>query len=95
MALDPKKRERHREYMRMRYQNDPEHRRKQKARTAVGHAIRDGLIEKKPCEVCGSVKSFASHDDYDKPLAIRWLCRGCPKPTAAAEASAVPAPSHA
>lgn len=45
------------------------------ARVTVGNAIRDGKLEKKPCEVCGSVKSEAHHEDYSKPLEVRWLCR--------------------
>ena len=47
---------------------------KYKARQAVGNAIRDGLIEREPCEVCGAHDSQAHHDDYSKPLLIRWLC---------------------
>ncbi len=29
---------------------------------------------KKPCEICGSLKSQAHHDDYAKPLEVRWFC---------------------
>ena len=46
-----------------------------KAHTAVGSAIRDGRLKKKPCEVCGSMTNLhAHHDDYAKPLDVRWLC---------------------
>lgn len=48
---------------------------RQKARTAVGNAIRDGRLIRRPCEVCGIAKSEAHHDDYSKPLDVRWLCR--------------------
>lgn len=44
------------------------------ARTAVSNAIRDGRLIRQPCEVCGSVKAQAHHDDYTKPLDVRWLC---------------------
>lgn len=44
------------------------------ARTAVGNAIRDGRLLRCPCEVCGAVKAEAHHDDYSKPLDVRWLC---------------------
>jgi hypothetical protein len=42
---------------------------------AVNNAIRDGRLTKQPCEVCGNMdKVHAHHDDYSKPLAVRWLC---------------------
>jgi hypothetical protein len=46
---------------------------KYKARTAVSNAVRDGRLEKKGCEVCGD-KAQAHHEDYSKPLQVRWLC---------------------
>ena len=48
---------------------------KAKARSAVTHALRDGRLFRKPCETCGSNKSQAHHDDYSKPLDVRWLCK--------------------
>lgn len=41
----------------------------------VHRAIRVGTLVRKPCEVCGAAKTDAHHDDYSKPLAVRWLCR--------------------
>lgn len=38
--------------------------------------IKSGKLIKKPCEVCGYDKYVeAHHDDYNKPMEIRWLCR--------------------
>lgn len=45
------------------------------ARNAVNNAIRDGRLVRMPCEVCGREDSQAHHDDYAKPLEVRWLCR--------------------
>lgn len=46
-----------------------------KCQMAVGTAIRDGRLVKGVCEVCGSTsKIHGHHDDYSKPLDVRWLC---------------------
>lgn len=29
------------------------------------------------CEVCDAPDPEAHHDDYSKPLEVRWLCRAC------------------
>lgn len=47
---------------------------KRAAQIAVGNAIRDGKIRKQPCEICSNQKAQAHHDDYSKPLEVRWLC---------------------
>jgi len=53
----------------------PETPAKRRARTAVGNAVRDGRLIKGPCEVCGStVRIHGHHDDYRRPLSVRWLC---------------------
>lgn len=43
------------------------------AHQAVGFAIKSGELRKQPCEVCGVI-GVAHHDDYTKPLDVRWLC---------------------
>lgn len=43
----------------------------------VSTAIKKGTLVKKKCEVCSEDKSEAHHDDYSKPLDVRWLCRSC------------------
>lgn len=47
---------------------------KAKARQLVTYAVKTGKIIRKPCDVCGSMKSQAHHEDYSKPLEVRWLC---------------------
>lgn len=47
--------------------------RRRKARSELNHYLRDKHIERKPCEICGE-KAEAHHDDYNKPLEVRWLC---------------------
>jgi hypothetical protein len=47
---------------------------KKKATTAVSNALRDGRMDRKPCEVCGAHRAQAHHDDYSKPLDVVWLC---------------------
>lgn len=48
---------------------------KRKAQIKVGNAVRDKKLFKKPCEKCGDPIAEAHHDDYSKPLDVRWLCR--------------------
>lgn len=45
------------------------------AHALVGKAIRRGELVRQPCEACGSTEVDAHHDDYSKPLDVRWLCR--------------------
>lgn len=50
------------------------HPEKDRARRLVGSAVRRGLMEKQPCEICKSPEVQAHHPDYSKPLNVRWLC---------------------
>jgi hypothetical protein len=50
---------------------------REKARRMVQDAIRSGELVRKACEACGTEKAHAHHDDYSKPLDVRWLCRPC------------------
>jgi hypothetical protein len=60
---------------------------KYRARLAVSHAIRDGKLTKPDrCEKCGGEgQPFSDgrhpihghHEDYSKPLEVKWLCRRC------------------
>jgi len=46
----------------------------QAAHRAVAQAIADGELLRDWCEVCGE-EAQAHHDDYRRPLDVRWLCR--------------------
>lgn len=47
------------------------------ARNAVNHALATGSLEKQECEVGNDCRGRieAHHDDYTKPLEVRWLCK--------------------
>lgn len=45
-----------------------------KAHGLVFQAIKAGTLRRHPCEVCGSENVHAHHDDYERPLDVRWLC---------------------
>lgn len=47
---------------------------KRAANVMVGNALRSGKLVKEPCETCGEKDSHGHHDDYAKPLEVRWLC---------------------
>jgi hypothetical protein len=47
------------------------------AHKAVANAIKKGELTRQPCEVCNHEKTVGHHDDYDKPLSVRWLCQPC------------------
>jgi len=53
-----------------------EQRFKEAVRHITARAIKQGRLTRLPCEVCGTNEDVqAHHDDYNKPLDIRWLCR--------------------
>lgn len=47
---------------------------KYKAQTMVSNAIRDKKLFPEPCAICSGMDVHAHHDDYLKPLNVRWLC---------------------
>lgn len=59
------------------YRNDPLQRHKHIARWLVNRAVKTKRLIKQPCEDCGAKKVDAHHEDYFKPLDVRWLCRQC------------------
>jgi hypothetical protein len=57
----------------------------ERVRAIVTKAIARGRLIQKPCETCGDNSKQkdgrsaiqAHHDDYNKPLEVRWLCDPC------------------
>jgi hypothetical protein len=55
------------------------------ARKKALYAVRTGKLIPQRCEICGAFPIlsdgrrgvWAHHDNYDKPLAVRWLCVVC------------------
>lgn len=47
---------------------------KLRARQAIRDRVFNGTLKRQPCEVCGNEKSEAHHEDYLKPLEVKWLC---------------------
>ncbi len=44
------------------------------AQKTVSNAVHRGKLQKQPCEVCGVDAVEAHHEDYERPLDVRWLC---------------------
>jgi len=58
-------------------QNNPH---KRHANVLLGNAVRNGNLTKPAsCSECGKSKCriHGHHDDYSKPLDVRWLCAAC------------------
>lgn len=69
---EPENRERRNANMR-KYARGPK-RGHHEARWQVRRAIVAGRLERRACEVCGTASVHAHHDDYSRPLDVRWLC---------------------
>ncbi len=50
------------------------HPERRRANIAVNNALRDGVLIRLPCWVCGE-QAEAHHPDYSRPLDVVWLCQ--------------------
>lgn len=48
-----------------------------KARQECVRAVKSGRLIRQPCEECSREPAQAHHDDYSRPLDVRWLCTVC------------------
>lgn len=77
-ATDQELAERMRGYNK-KYHSKPSTKKKHYAHGAVAQAIKMGRL--KPAEFCecGAQPTEAHHENYSKPLLVKWLCRNCHK----------------
>ena len=54
-----------------------EARKKANCRAYTNVYVKRGVLPLSPCEKCGSLDVNAHHDDYTKPLQVRWMCVPC------------------
>jgi hypothetical protein len=45
------------------------------AHVALRSAIKRGLLNPQPCQVCGAEDVDGQHHDYNRPIDVVWLCR--------------------
>lgn len=52
-------------------------RNKDTARSYANVYQKRGKLLKRPCDECGDPNVQKHHEDYDKPLDVKWLCAHC------------------
>ena len=72
----PKVRDKLNRSARERYYGSSEEQFRVYVRGLTNRALKMGYIVKSPCEICNETLNVeAHHDDYMKPLDVRWLCK--------------------
>lgn len=54
-----------------------EQRQRNKCRAYANVYKQRGKLIQEPCEQCGDNNSEMHHEDYSKPLEVKWWCRDC------------------
>jgi hypothetical protein len=71
-AKTPERKAAQKRYWKERAKRDPI---RVQAQAKLSRAIRTGRLKKEPCEICGTTEKIQGHhEDYNKPLEVRWLC---------------------
>jgi len=47
------------------------------ARSIAGVYLRRGRLQPGDCETCGGPAEEMHHEDYTRPLFVKWYCRPC------------------
>ena len=50
-------------------------RQRDSAGSMLRRAVKEGRLQRLPCEVCSNPTTEGHHDDYERPLEVRWLCK--------------------
>ncbi len=66
-------------YKRIMNEQYQRHTKKVLCRGKLYRAVKTGKVKKdSSCSYCGEIKKLeAHHNDYNKPLDVIWVCRGC------------------
>lgn len=57
------------------YKREPQ---KTRAHRMVHNHVAKGTLQRNPCESCGATENIhGHHDDYRRPLDVKWLCETC------------------
>ena len=55
----------------------PYTRAQKRAKYQVAKALASGFLVKTECHECAAPDTVAHHDDYNRPLHVKWLCPKC------------------